>query len=243
MARKKKVEVAAVNVRIHPHPPGIYRQFLRDAFALRRAVRVRGDTYMILGSLDTGDDEQDMLQGTLIKFTQIDPDAPWFNLETFAEAQEEQLGAIRIPENLRPNMVSMYFAFSIPHHLFIFERYSDGKVLSARQATRFLEHFFNDECLREKYGRPERWVAPLRSRTGAPCAAVLGPPCDAVVGAGVGPLRLPQRSGRPRSGEPALPPSSHLLPKADDAARLFLDAPAGQRQLGAGPAHARRDLE
>jgi Domain of unknown function (DUF4747) len=165
MARKKKVEVAACNVRIHPHPPGAYGQLLRDAFTLRRAVRVRGDTYMILGSLDTrGDVDQDVLQGALIKFTQIDVDAPWFNLETFTEADEDQLTAVHIPENLRPNMVSMYFALFISQHLFVFEHYSEGKVLSARQVTVFLSRLLQDERLQGRYGTSD--VSAVADREG-----------------------------------------------------------------------------
>lgn len=165
MARKKKVEAAAVNITIHPHPQGVYREFMKDAFDLRRAVRVRGDTYMILGSLEgERDAEPDVLSGTLIKFTQIDMDAPWFNLETFSEAEEEQVASVYIPENLRPNMVAMYFAFFVKHHLLVFEHYSEGKTLSARQVTIFLTRLSRDLRLQEKYGSIE--VSPVSDKEG-----------------------------------------------------------------------------
>lgn len=156
MARRKKVAVGAINVRMHPHSHSLYRGLIQDAFSLRRSIRVRGDSFMILSSVsDSEYAEQGQIQGQIARFTSIDVDLPWFDFETLSEADERQMRQINIPATLRPNLVSVSFMFDIKTHTFIFEEYFDGKTMSPRQVERFLSILFQDNKIVSKYGHVE----------------------------------------------------------------------------------------
>jgi Domain of unknown function (DUF4747) len=153
MARQRKVSASAINVRVHPHGDGRYLELFRAAFELRRSVRVRGDTHFALGSLDPSQaDETGELHGQIARFTNIDPDLPWFDFDSLDEAEEDRLREIRIPESLKPNYATFGFVFNINSHVFIYEYYYRGFTLSPRQVAKFLTDLLNDERLVNRFG-------------------------------------------------------------------------------------------
>lgn len=103
--------------------------------------------------LDLSQREHGLLKGALARFTEIDPNLPWFNALRFAPADEEEVRHIQIPHNLRPNYMSLFFTFHINEHLLIFEHRGAGNsYLSPKMALAYFVELFSDEALSEKYG-------------------------------------------------------------------------------------------
>ncbi len=152
MARPRSITVGAVNVRIHPHDDARYAELFQDAFALRRAVKVFGNQRVILERLDRSQAEEGVLSGSLARFTEIDPDLPWFNAERFERADESEVAKVSIPSELRPNYVSVFFQLSLGDHLFVFESRGTSGSLSPRSALMFLDNLLNSDELVQKYG-------------------------------------------------------------------------------------------
>lgn len=147
MARDKKVEVAAINVRIPENMARDYVALLADVAETKKSVRVRGDTFVAIKSFDpeTG-------RGLIAKFTEIDTDGDWFDLDAFDTATPEMVEGIEIPNALRPNLSQFYFIVEPTDHVVVFEIYSDSRGLSARAFEKFMKSILTDRRIRAKYG-------------------------------------------------------------------------------------------
>ncbi len=80
-----------------------YTRLLRGIFQLRTPIRVRGDQFVMISSINSDGEEVPFIEGTLARFTEIDKDLPWFDVENLNQAQDTVRAQIVIPEGLRPN--------------------------------------------------------------------------------------------------------------------------------------------
>jgi len=147
LARDRKVEVAAVNVRIPEHMDRNYTALIESIFRTRKSVRVRGDTFLAIKSFDP-----EAGRGIIAKFTEIEVDGDWFDLESFDTATPDMVGEIAIPQNLRPNLSQFYFVVEPKEHVIVFEIYADSKGLSARAFEKFLRSTATDRLLISRFG-------------------------------------------------------------------------------------------
>jgi hypothetical protein len=147
LARDRKVEVAAVNVRIPATETRNYVALFEDIARTKKSVRVRGDTFVAIKSFDgeTG-------RGIIAKFTEIDIDGDWFDLEAFDAATPDKVEGIEIPNTLRPNLSQFYFTVEPNDHIVVFEVYSESKGLSPRSFEKFLKSVVVDRSISKKYG-------------------------------------------------------------------------------------------
>ncbi len=124
MARNRSVIVAGLNVRVHPHPEGIYQNLITAAYRLQRAIQIYGNDALLMTNLSLENLEKDgAVIGEIAKFTDIDFTQPWFSLTKNAQAEENELKAIIIPPHLKPNFKSFSFIFDIKNHILVFENY------------------------------------------------------------------------------------------------------------------------
>lgn len=63
----------------------------------------------------------------IAKFTEIDIDGDWFDLDAFDTATPEMVEGIDIPTALRPNLSQFYFIVEPTDHVVVFETYSDSR--------------------------------------------------------------------------------------------------------------------
>lgn len=162
MARPRKVEVSAINVRVHTrHSPDEYISLFKAAYELDKAVRVHGDQYLLLANMGSRDEKgDDNLYGWLAKFTDIDFGARWFNIEKHKPADPEDLSAVRIPKELRPNFASFRFVLFPKEHIFAFETFSEGKTLSPNAVETLLQELFQMRGLNNRYGEVDLTIVP-----------------------------------------------------------------------------------
>jgi len=151
VARPRTIYIAAANIKVHPHPPGVYLQLLKDAFALKRPIQCRGDQHLIMRPFQ--DAGENMIVGSLARFTEIDPYLAWFNSETLDMADEENVKNIRIPEGVHPNYVPFFFALFEKQHLLVFETKSKDTSISPNMVERFLNELFGQPEIVKAYGQ------------------------------------------------------------------------------------------
>lgn len=73
MAKRATYIVGALNITIHPHRTDLYVSLFKDAFAIRRSVKIHGDTHAVVHTVFDyveGKPEHG-LHGNLIKYTEI----------------------------------------------------------------------------------------------------------------------------------------------------------------------------
>ena len=69
----KTFQMSGVNIALHPHSVNRYLDFWKKLFALEHAVKIRGDTYAMLGTITAVDanDPKAGFVGSVFKFTKI----------------------------------------------------------------------------------------------------------------------------------------------------------------------------
>ena len=157
MTRQRKMDIGAINITIHPHTPARYVDMFK--LASRHCIQVKiGFKHM---ALITGVNAYDIqlrdkpdapIQGDIVKFTDIDLDGPWLNLQSNQPAEESDLAGINIPEHLKPNMTRFRFVFFPEKHILFYEAYDRGTMLNPNVATRIFKNIFSTELIEKEYG-------------------------------------------------------------------------------------------
>ncbi|MFW5660154.1 MAG: hypothetical protein ACOC05_02055, partial [Oceanicaulis sp.] len=81
MPKKRTIGAGAINLRLDPHPPGIYKKFFETLKERHFVSKIRGETHAAITHLDEPDG--DILTGIFARFAKIDADGYWFDAERF----------------------------------------------------------------------------------------------------------------------------------------------------------------
>lgn len=147
MARDSKLEVAAINIRIPEDKDRDYVALIGALAELRQGIKVHGDTYLAISFFDP-----ESKIGVFSKYTEIDIDGDWFDLEDFDTATPDKLEELNIPENLRPNHSAFYFQLDPDLHVVAFSAYAASKGLSARSVGRYFGEALTAPAILERFG-------------------------------------------------------------------------------------------
>ncbi|WP_084861634.1 DUF4747 family protein [Salibaculum halophilum] len=150
MARPAKLEVAALSIRIQNDKPRDYTGLILDICGLKTGMRIHGEKYLALSNFN-----EESGFGRLAKYSEIDVDGDWFDIEAFDVADPESVEDVSIPEKLRPNLAIFEFFLDRDNHLLIFETYADSKTLSANSVEKFFKAILSKEEIESKYGKVE----------------------------------------------------------------------------------------
>lgn len=154
MAREIKLQVAAINIAAHPHNDlDVYVNLFNDAMALTKDIPSRGDQRLLLQRTEKikEDGHVRYIDGTIARFTHIDMDQPWFNFNTFDQAEDNEVREVNIPPELRPNYKGFAYRFFPKKHILVFEnKYRKGSISPGIIAS-FFDQLFNSEELKDKY--------------------------------------------------------------------------------------------
>ncbi|SMX34389.1 DUF4747 family protein [Actibacterium lipolyticum] len=149
MPRPSKIEVSAINLRIPADKPRNYSDLIKRIFDKRVAVKVYGDSFVAITQYNAKSG-----LGVFSKYSEIDIDGDWFDIEDFGPADPEKVDEVSIPETLRPNFSAFYFELDDESHVLSFESYSESKGLSARSVERYFKEALSDDAIIEEFG----WV-------------------------------------------------------------------------------------
>lgn len=150
MARDSKIEVAAVNIRIPETHERNYVRLIEVLASLRRGVKVYGESFVAINFYNELTNE-----GIFSKYTEIDIDGDWFDLESFDAAAPEKIEDISIPDNLRPNLSQFYFELEPKLHIIAFSSYAESKGLSTRSVERYFQEALRWPEVTKEFGRVE----------------------------------------------------------------------------------------
>lgn len=148
MARPAKTEVAALNIRIPSDHPRNYSELIQTIADLKRGISVHGDHFVAISSYFP-----DQRAGILSKYTEIDLDGDWFNIEDFEPADQKELDQINVPKNLKPNLSQFYFFIDENLHCVVFETYADSSSVSSRTIEKYFRLAVGIDEVVAKYGR------------------------------------------------------------------------------------------
>lgn len=150
MPRPSKIEVSAINIRIQADRPREYGRLIEAIYSKRVAVKVYGDSFVAITQFNI---ESGM--GVFSKYSEIDIDGDWFDIEDFGPADPEKIHEVSIPETLRPNLSAFYFELDKENHIISFETYSDSKGLSSRSVERYFKEALATAEIIQEFGRVE----------------------------------------------------------------------------------------
>lgn len=151
MARRIKISVGIVNIRLHPHSPEIYFNFIGDVYRLKRPVNIHGDRYAMISMLDRSGEDNNIVSGIITTFTRIETDGAWFDADNLQDATDNQVSQINIPDNLYPNSASFYFLFNTKDHKIYVQQYSRGKQITSSSLLKYFRRISDDLEITEKY--------------------------------------------------------------------------------------------
>lgn len=152
MARRQKMEVGGLNIRLHPHSEDRYRDFLYALYQLKAVTNIRGDRSGLITSIDRRSNEKTVISGVITTFLEIDMKGEWFNTDTMKEASTNEIEAINIPTHLRPNVKSYRFNFDVTDHSLVFEHYSEQERLTHHSALTFFRNLARNRKLGSEFG-------------------------------------------------------------------------------------------
>lgn len=152
MARELKMVVGALNVRLHPHSPELYDEFLKALYDLKQPVKLRGDRHGMITLLNRRDLDQGIIRGIIRTFTKIDFAGQWFDEVALEAAAPELLQQINIPKHAHPNSAAFRFSFNVINHTLAFEHYSAGKYLVAKAAHKLFQTLADTNAIISRFG-------------------------------------------------------------------------------------------
>lgn len=152
---------------MHPHSPQLYVQLFKDAYKLKSISRISKDKAGLFGSVSHYDEAKrtsSPLTGDLYRFSVINLEGDWFNIQTNQNAEENELVGIKIPEHLKPNSSRFSYLFFPESHVLFYESYYDGHSLGNHSVLKLIEGILNKAELNEKYGIVDVTVIPSKEK-------------------------------------------------------------------------------
>jgi hypothetical protein len=156
----RTVVVGALNIVMpEPHSPDRYVSLLKDAYATKRIVRIRGEFAAILGAFGVEQGE-DFIAGEIFKFFDLKVSSKWINVEQQAPADADELNQINVPEHLKPGLQAFPFFFHPKRHRIFFLSRERDEHFGPTDALRYFKALLNQPRLAEKYGEIKVRVEP-----------------------------------------------------------------------------------
>src|SRR5690554_2562385 len=148
MAKELKLEIGVLNIVMEKHKSKSYVDMLNELCSMDNEVIVRGETRAeisgneITDSPSLGGVSGRVFGGIIYKFNELSANTDWHNKNTAKTAEPEDLESIRIPPHLKPHEKQFSFIFFEKGHKLIYQAYSKGNKLSAKQVVGIFERFF-----------------------------------------------------------------------------------------------------
>ena len=154
VAKERLFSMSVINVVTQPHSPENYVALFKDLFKLRTSTIVRGDAAILLGELRPMDRDapEKGVRGRFYRYTEIDKNAKWFNLDTAEEASEEDLEKVSIPDGLRPNLKESFFFFNPTGHKLFYISHDADVSLPPGHLIKHLNNLCSSPIIVKKYG-------------------------------------------------------------------------------------------
>jgi hypothetical protein len=158
-------QMAGANLALHKHSPERYINLWKRMFSLERAVRVRGDTFAMIGTIHEVDpkDPEAGFHGTIFKFTKIDKRADWFDMRSNRVAEHDVVEKeVQIPDWLQPNCKYFQYYFDIRKHRAVIETENRSGTFSPHGFQTMIEQLVNLPEIKKEFSDAEVTVEQSR---------------------------------------------------------------------------------
>lgn len=162
MGRKLSVDYSAFNIRVHPHPDkSVYVDLFETLFKQNKKINIGNNTSAKINRLWAihEDNPLEGFIGEIIKYNDITEDG-WVNIETGKSAEQDELDAIQIPDDLKPNGKTFYFVFFPKTHILITEIRDKNGAFSPKMQEKFFKLLFTSKTLLEKFNAIDITIFP-----------------------------------------------------------------------------------
>ena len=141
MGKERSLRVGGLNIRVHTrHAADEYAALWKALHRLRQPT-TRGVNALMIGSVSPLDEAADSpLVGSLYRFTNINPDDPWFDIDEHKEADAEDVAEVKIPKKLKPNLKEYPYLFDVKQHKLFFKSGGHDGGISPALVQRMLQN-------------------------------------------------------------------------------------------------------
>lgn len=158
MARELKVEIGALNIVMEKHKSKSYIDMLNELCKMENEIIVRGDTRAEISGSEIVDSPSlsgvigRVFGGIIYKFSELSASTEWHNKSTAKTAEPEDLESLKIPPHLKPHEKQFSFIFFEKGHKLVYQAYSKGSRISAKQVVDIFGRFFAKPEIVNNYG-------------------------------------------------------------------------------------------
>jgi len=161
LARLRKIEAAALNIKIHPHTTSKYVELFDKADQLSHHVKIWDKYYGTIGWLRPIDesDPEAGIEGEIYKYLNIDPTKQWFDKKKNQSVKvDNKDNPPPIPDSLKPHLQEIYFVFFPKKHRLFFE----ANNISPKSALKLFDGLFHHPDITKEFGIPDIHVESSR---------------------------------------------------------------------------------
>jgi hypothetical protein len=153
MGKERTIHVSGLNIRVHTKHAAEEYAALWKALHRLRLPTTRGVNAIMIGSVSSLNEAPDSpLIGSLYRFTNINPDDPWFDIDEHKEADANDIAEVRIPNKLKPNLKEYPYLFDIKKHKLLFKSGGHEGGISPLLVQKMLQNLSERPIIARRFG-------------------------------------------------------------------------------------------
>ena len=153
MGKERTLHVSGLNIRVHTKHAADEYAALWKALHRLRLPTTRGVNAIMIGSVSSLNEAADSpLTGSLYRFTNINPDDPWFDIDEHKEADANDIAEVRIPKKLKPNLKEYPYLFDIKKHMLLFKSGGHEGGISPLLVQKMLQNLSERTNIARRFG-------------------------------------------------------------------------------------------
>ncbi len=153
MGKERTLHVSGLNIRVHTKHAADEYAALWKALHRLRLPTTRGVNAIMIGSVSSLNEAPDSpLIGSLYRFTNINPDDPWFDIDEHKEADANDIAEVRIPNKLKPNLKEYPYLFDIKKHKLLFKSGGHEGGISPLLVQKMLQNLSERPIIARRFG-------------------------------------------------------------------------------------------
>lgn len=159
MGKERSLRVGGLNIRVHTRHAADEYTALWNALHRLRQPTTRGVNALMIGSASSLNEAPDSpLVGSLYRFTNINPDDPWFDIDEHKEADAEDVAEVKIPQKLKPNLKEYPYLFDVKRHKLFFKSGGHDGGISPSMVHRMLQNISARPRIVRRFGEVDLTV-------------------------------------------------------------------------------------
>jgi hypothetical protein len=153
MGKERTLRVGGLNIRVHTEHAADEYAALWKALHKLRLPTTRGVNAIMIGSVASLSEAPDSpLIGSLYRFTNINPDDPWFDIDEHKEADANDVAEVKIPKKLKPNLEEYPYFFDIKKHKLFFKSGGHAGGISPLLVQKMLQNLSGRSNIVRRFG-------------------------------------------------------------------------------------------